>query len=215
MSDAYLNQTPWTRLRLAQVKRVIDPRPGDRIIDLGCGMGAVAHFCSTFGAQAVGVDLSPVAIGMARELFPQAGLEFHERDVSDLHGIGDGTFDKAVSADLVEHIPQAVFEGMLREAFRVLRSDGVFFIYTPNPAHVIERLKARNWILKQNPTHIDLKSERRIVSTLVETGFWIQEVYSVASFFPVFNLIERLMMPLPAVGALFRYRTCVSAVKPG
>jgi cyclopropane fatty-acyl-phospholipid synthase-like methyltransferase len=215
MSDAYLNQTPWTRLRLAQVKRAIDPQPDDRIIDLGCGMGAVAHFCSTFGAQAVGVDLSPVAIQMAKELFPQARLEFYQRDVSDLHGIEDGSVDKAVSADLVEHIPQAVFEGMSREAFRVLRPGGVFFIYTPNPAHVIERLKARNWILKQNPTHIDLKSKERIVTTLEAAGFRIREAYSVASFFPVFNLIERLMMPWPVVGPLFRYRTCVSAVKPG
>ena len=69
--------------------------------------------------------------------------------------------------------------------------------------------------LKQNPTHIDLKSEGRIVSTLEATGFRIREAYSVASIFPVFNLIERLMMPLPVVGPLFRYRTCVSAVKPG
>jgi hypothetical protein len=104
---------------------------------------------------------------------------------------------------------------MLREAFRVLRPGGVFFIYTPNPAHVIERLKARNWILKQNPTHVDLKSKGRIVSTLETVGFCIQEAYSVASFFPVLSLIERLMMSWPVVGPLFCYRTCVSAVKPG
>jgi hypothetical protein len=38
LTAAYLKQTAWTRLRLAQVKRIVDPQPGDKIIDLGCGM---------------------------------------------------------------------------------------------------------------------------------------------------------------------------------
>ena len=106
MTAAYLNQTAWTRLRLAQVKRMVDPQPGDKIIDLGCGMGAVAHFCSTFGAEVVGVDLSPIALQTAKRLFKDAPITFYERDVSNLYGIKDEYFDKAVSADLVEHITQ-------------------------------------------------------------------------------------------------------------
>jgi 2-polyprenyl-3-methyl-5-hydroxy-6-metoxy-1,4-benzoquinol methylase len=214
MATAYLEKTAWTKLRLAQVKRMVDPQPGDKIIDLGCGMGAVAHFCSTFGAQVVGVDLSPVAIQVAKRLFEDAHIAFYERDVCDLHGIDDESFGKAVSADLVEHITQPSFEDMVRETFRVLRPGGTFSIYTPNPTHVIERMKACNCVLKQNPTHIDLKSKDRIVVTLEATGFKAKQAYFVPSFIPVFNLIERAMMPLPAVGALFRYRICVSAVKP-
>ena len=214
MAVAYLNQTAWTRLRLAQVKRMVDPQPDDKIIDLGCGMGAVAHFCSTFGARVVGVDLSPVALQTAKRLFKDAPITFFERDVSNLHGIEDESFDKAVSADLVEHIPQTVFEGMLRETFRVLKPDGTLFIYTPNPSHIIERMKAHDFILKQNPTHIDLKTQDRLISTLEANGFHIRLVYFTLSFIPVFNLIERLMMPLPVIGAFFRYRMCVSAIKP-
>lgn len=104
---------------------------------------------------------------------------------------------------------------MLQETFRVLKPGGTFFIYTPNPAHIIERLKAHNFILKQNPTHIDLKSKERLVATLEATGFQIKSAYFTPSFIPVFNFIERIMMPLLVVGNLFQYRTCISAIKPG
>lgn len=213
MASAYLEQTAWTKLRLAQVERMVDPQPGDKIIDLGCGMGAVAHFCSTFGAEVVGVDLSPPAIQAAKRLFEGTPITFYERDVSDLCGIKDGYFDKAVSADLVEHITQSSFEGMAREVFRVLKLGGTFSIYTPNPTHLIERMKAHNCILKQNPTHIDLKPKERLVSTLKAAGFHVEMAYFTPSFIPVFNLIERVMMPLPVFGSLFRYRICISVVK--
>ena len=213
MATAYLQHTAWTRLRLAQVKRMVDPQPGDEIIDLGCGMGAVAHFCSTFGAKVVGVDLSSSAIRAAKRLFKDAAITFYERDVCNLHGFEDECFDKAVSADLVEHITQSSFEGMLREAFRVLKPGGTLSIYTPNPTHVIERLKAHDFVLKQNPTHIDLKPKGRLVSTLEAAGFHVKLVYFAPSFIPVFNLIERVMMPWPVIGDFFRYRTCASAIK--
>jgi len=213
MAAAYLEQTAWTRLRLAQVKRMVDPQPGDKIIDLGCGMGAVAHFCSTFGAEVVGVDLSPTAIQAARRIFEDAPITFYERDVSDLYDIKDGYFAKAVSADLVEHITQSSFEDMAQEAFRVLELGGTLSIYTPNPTHVIERMKAHNFILKQNTTHIDLKRKKRLVATLEAAGFHVKMAYFTPSFIPVFSLIERVMMPLPVFGPLFRYRICISAIK--
>jgi len=102
---------------------------------------------------------------------------------------------------------------MVREAFRVLKPGGTLSIYTPNPTHMIERMKARN-LLKQNPTHIDLKTKERLLATLEAANFRPRLAYFTPSFFPVFNLIERVMMPFPLVGPLFRYRICISVVKP-
>ena len=106
------------------------------------------------GCETVGVDAEPLAIEKARELFP--GLDFQLANVARLP-FEDGSFDKAVAADLVEHLDDETFRAMLAETRRVLRPGGTLSIYTPNPRHPIERLKARDLILAQNPTHIGLR----------------------------------------------------------
>ena len=159
MASEYLERTPWTELRLAAVRDLVEPHEGDRIVDLGCAAGAVTHFLSTFGCSVVGVDAEERAIAKARELFPD--LEFVVADVAALP-FGDASFDKAVAADLVEHLDDATFDRMLAELQRVLRPGGTFTLYTPNPKHVIERLKARDLILAQNPTHIGLRDRQAL-----------------------------------------------------
>jgi SAM-dependent methyltransferase len=205
MASAYLERTPWTRLRLAAVEELVEPHTGERIVDLGCAAGAVTHFLSGFGARVVGVDAEPRAIEKARGLFP--GLEFVVADVRALP-FEDASFDKAVAADLVEHLDEATFRGMLRELKRVLVSGGTFTLYTPNPGHVIERLKARDLILAQNPTHIGLRDAPTLARLLREEGLAVERSEWRPSFFRGLRTIER------AAGrwtGLLRYRLAIRA----
>lgn len=212
MADAYFNNNAWTKLRMAQVTKLINPQKEDKIIDLGCGMGATIYFCSTFGAEVTGVYLSPIAIHKAKEFFKDSNIRFYETDVSDLHIFNNESFDKAISLDLIEHIPQETFEKMLKEVFRCLRKGDVLGLYTPSPSHLIERLTAHNFIIKQNPTHIALKRMEDIKAALVKNGFKIEVGYYTPSFIPLLN-IERMVQLLPYVGDLFKYRICVNAIK--
>jgi len=205
MASAYLERTPWTELRLAAVEALVDPRPGDRIVDLGCAAGAVTHFLSQFGCRVVGIDAEPRAIAKARSLFPQ--LEFVLADVRALP-FEDGSFDKAVAADLVEHLDEETFRALLRELRRVLVAGGTFTLYTPNPRHLIERLKARNLILAQNPTHIGLRDARTLERLLRDEDFDVERSEWRPSFFRGLRSVERV------AGRrfdLFRYRLCVRA----
>ena len=43
MALAYLERTACTKLRLAQVEKMVDPQPGDKIVDLGCGMALIGQ----------------------------------------------------------------------------------------------------------------------------------------------------------------------------
>jgi SAM-dependent methyltransferase len=205
MASAYIERTPWTELRLEAVRALVDPQPGERVLDLGCAAGAVSHFLSTLGCETVGVDAEPRAIDKARELFPD--LQFQLANVARLP-FDEASFDKAVAADLVEHLDDDSFAAMLRETRRVLRPGGTLSIYTPNPKHPIERLKSRNLILAENPTHIGLRSGRRLEDMLRSAGFDVEVVTWRPSFIRGLRLVER------AGGGRvesLRYRLCVRA----
>jgi SAM-dependent methyltransferase len=205
MASAYLERTPWTELRLAAVEDLLEPHAGDRIVDLGCAAGAVTHFLSELGCEVVGVDAEPRAIEKARSLFPH--LEFVLADVRTLP-FDDASFDKAVAADLVEHLDDETFRAMLRELRRVLVGGGTFTLYTPNPLHLIERLKARNLILAQNPTHIGLRDAPTLDRLLHEEGFAVERLEWRPSFFRGLRAVERVAGRRLE---LFRYRLCLRA----
>jgi len=213
MEYSYCSRSAWSRLRLKQVKRMVDPKPGDRILDMGCGMGSITHFCSTFGAEVTGIDASPLAIEKAKNLFMHLSAQFLVCDVSDLGGFINESFDKAVAADLVEHLPDDVFAGMLREVRRVLKARGTLSIYTPCPSHIVERLKKKNLFIPGNPTHTDLRKMGEIRAAMQENGFEINLAYYTTGFIPVMNWIEYLMKPLPVIGDFFRYRICIRGLK--
>jgi len=207
MATAYLERTPWTELRLEAVRSLVEPAAGNRVLDLGCAAGAISHYLSTFGCETVGVDAEPLAVARARSLFPD--LDFEIANVAELP-FEDGAFDKAVAADLVEHLDDETFRAMLRETRRVLRPGGTLSLYTPNPRHPIERLKARDLILAQNPTHIGLREAGTLEAMVREAGFEVDRSEWRPSFIRGLRLVER-----GGGGRIesLRYRLCVRGVK--
>ncbi|KQQ87305.1 cyclopropane-fatty-acyl-phospholipid synthase family protein [Massilia sp. Leaf139] len=95
----------------AQVKKIdhilrkIDLRPGQRLLDIGCGWGALAiRAAERFGARCVGITLSENQAQLARERVARAGLEglveIRLQDYRDL----DGEFDRITSVGMFEHV---------------------------------------------------------------------------------------------------------------
>jgi SAM-dependent methyltransferase len=205
MATEYLDRTPWTELRLEAVRDLLDPQPDDRVLDLGCAAGAITHYLSTFGAEPVGIDFEALAIERARELFP--GLRFEVADATQLP-FADASFDKAVAADFVEHIEDDTFVAMCTELRRVLVPGGLFAIYAPNPRHLIERMKERDFVLAQNPTHIGLRDADHMRRVLEQGGFDVLRSEWRPSFFRGLRSVEKVAGPKLD---LFRYRLCVLA----
>jgi SAM-dependent methyltransferase len=208
MAGEYLRRTPWTELRLAAVEDLVEPRPGDRILDLGCAAGAITDFLSSFGCEVVGVDSESRAIEHARSLFPD--YRFEQADVAELP-FPDSSFDKAVAADLVEHLPDSTFAAMLAECRRVLVPGGTLSVYTPNPSHLIERLKERNLVLARNETHIGLRTSGQIAEALASAGYAVERNEWRRSFFRGLRSVEKVAGPRLD---LFRYRLCIRARTP-
>jgi len=212
MASEYDRRTPWTVMRLENIRVLVDPQPGDRVLDLGSAAGAMAHYLSTFGCDAVGVDSSELGVEHARVRYPD--LRFEVADVAALP-FADETFDKVVAADLTEHLDDDTFRAMLAESFRVLAPGGTLSIHTPNPGHLIERLKRRNLLLAQNPTHIGLRTRAELRAEFERAGFAVDLDLRRPSFFPVLRTLERLSR---GRSDLLGYRLCMrvrkSAVLP-
>jgi 2-polyprenyl-3-methyl-5-hydroxy-6-metoxy-1,4-benzoquinol methylase len=78
-------------------------RPGERVLDIGCGYGAVAYSIAwRAGAVVVGVDQDARNIDQARRLFQHANLAFEQGDA--LAGLPEGAFNAVVLSNVLEHI---------------------------------------------------------------------------------------------------------------
>ena len=94
--------------KLDHVLTKIMLQPGERLLDIGCGWGALAmRAAEKFGAQVVGVTLSKQQYQLARERVAQAGLsdrvDIRLQDYRDL-GADEGHFDKITSIGMFEHV---------------------------------------------------------------------------------------------------------------
>jgi cyclopropane-fatty-acyl-phospholipid synthase len=91
--------------KIDHILRKIDLRPGQRLLDIGCGWGALAmRAAAQFGAHCVGITLSDNQARLARERVAQAGLgsqvEIRLQDYRDL----TGEFDRITSVGMFEHV---------------------------------------------------------------------------------------------------------------
>jgi ubiquinone/menaquinone biosynthesis C-methylase UbiE len=97
-------------------------RPGMRVVDVACGTGVLtlaAADAVTPGGEAVGVDLNPGMLAVARRKAPD--IAWHQGAAESL-SFGDGSFDAAVSQFGVMFFTDR--EAALREMWRVLRPRG-------------------------------------------------------------------------------------------
>jgi len=102
------------------VVKLLDPRPNERILDLGCGAGQLARVISDAGARVTGLDKSPEMIAQATANFP--GLDFRVGDASDF--TFDTGFDAVFSNAALHWVRD--LEGVARSVSRALKPGGRF-----------------------------------------------------------------------------------------
>jgi cyclopropane-fatty-acyl-phospholipid synthase len=115
--------------KLAYICRNLRLKPGERLLDIGCGWGGLIRFAvRECGATALGITLSQQQLKWAEDRIREEGLAdrcqvrlLDYRDLDEPAG-----FDKMVSIGMVEHVGERNLADYFRQVYRLLRPNGFF-----------------------------------------------------------------------------------------
>jgi O-antigen chain-terminating methyltransferase len=134
------------RERIAAYLPYLKDLPGP-VLDLGCGRGEALALLRDHNIAGRGVDSSERMVQLCRD----RGLEAGVGDLfAMLAGVAEGSLGGVISFHVIEHLPGAALDRLVRLAGRALKPGGVLILETPNPLSVV--VAARNFWL--DPTHV-------------------------------------------------------------
>jgi len=120
---------PQHRAMVTSYLRDLDLGDGARLLEIGCGTGAIARVLAAWPGvgEVLGVDPSPILLTRARELSEGIpNLSFEEGDGRRL-ALPDAAFDAVVVHRVLSHVPEP--GAVLAEAFRLLRAGGRLAVF--------------------------------------------------------------------------------------
>ena len=139
--DEYAQTAALKRAESYTFFRMVGPLAGKRVLDLACGCGFYTKLLKPRGAaQAIGVDISPEMVRLARAKEHEAptGAEYRVGNATDLPPLG--AFDLVTAVYLLNYAPsKAQLLSMCRSAYDNLRPGGRFVAYTVNPAYTLSK----------------------------------------------------------------------------
>tara|TARA_R110002110_G_scaffold415612_2_gene651680 strand:+ start:141660 stop:142898 length:1239 start_codon:yes stop_codon:yes gene_type:complete len=135
-----------------QLAEMLDLKPGDQLLEIGCGWGAFAiHAATHYGCQVTALTVSPSQAAWARRKVSEAGLddrvEIRLQDYRDI----TGSFDKIASIEMFEAVGESYWPTFFAVMGARLRPGGIAGV------QVITIDEARFEAYRRNPDFIQLR----------------------------------------------------------
>jgi cyclopropane-fatty-acyl-phospholipid synthase len=106
-------------------------RPGQKVLDIGCGWGGMALYLhKVAGVDVLGVTLSEEQLKVARRRAEEAGVSDHVRFELIDYRLVEGQFDRIVSVGMFEHVGLAHYDEFYAKCRELLKPDGVMLLHT-------------------------------------------------------------------------------------
>jgi sphingolipid C9-methyltransferase len=105
-------------------------RPGDEMLDIGCGWGTLAlHAAKTYGARTMGVTIAEKQTAFGNARIAKAGMSANARiECLDYRAIPDKKFDRISSLEMVEHVGIKNLPKYFKLVHDRLKDDGLFLL---------------------------------------------------------------------------------------
>jgi demethylmenaquinone methyltransferase/2-methoxy-6-polyprenyl-1,4-benzoquinol methylase len=107
-------------------------KEGNRVLDVGCGTGALALRAAKRGAKVKAIDINPgmldVAKAKARCAHLSQSIEFIEMGVAELSNEADRTYDAVMSGLCLSELTEQELSFTLNEVMRILKPGGLFLV---------------------------------------------------------------------------------------
>lgn len=113
--------------KLDMICRKLQLKPGERMLDIGCGWGAmICHAAKNYGVKAHGITLSEEQLALTKEKIAKLGLEHLVTAELKDYAYVEGPFDKISSIGMVEHVGIDNMAGYMDKVASLLPDRGMF-----------------------------------------------------------------------------------------
>jgi len=187
-----------------RAKRIItelDPKPGEKIIDIGCGDGYYLHLLSNLGIKNLhlsGTDYDTAGLNKANSNLKNKKIKILPGDLMKRLPFKINEFDKAVMSEVAEHLPNDV-KG-LREVCRILKPGATLCLTVPHANYPL-MWDPLNWLLEDMfgvhiksgffaglwNQHIRLYRPEQIELVLKKAGFKVEKTEALTFWCLPFN----------------------------
>ena len=199
--------------------------PNCRILDVGCGSGALAQILSGMGHQIDGITISNEEYNLASEFLNKVYLYNLETGLPE--NILHSQYDYVICSHVLEHIVYP--DKLLKDIYRVLKPGGFLIVALPNIMHYKSRLQlmAGNFNYEDagiwDYTHVKWYTFLSAQKLLTDSGFLIESA-TVTGELPLNSLFSKIFPPsirlkifavLKKISkGLFGYQILITAKKP-
>jgi 2-polyprenyl-3-methyl-5-hydroxy-6-metoxy-1,4-benzoquinol methylase len=142
--------------------------PRGRVVDVGCGLGALLASLPATDFERVGVEYNEAAARFAREHF---GLRIVP-DLADLRGAGTG-FDLVTAIEVIEHVADPL--ACMQDLAQLLLPTGVLVVTTPNIGGLDYHLHGRQCAHFCAPSHVNFFTVETLTRLAARAGLQRQD----------------------------------------
>jgi ubiquinone/menaquinone biosynthesis C-methylase UbiE len=147
---------------------------GKEVLDIGCGFGWFeVNVKGGNIKKIVGTEMSEGDLETARRYVKNEKVSFTVGNALNLP-FKDESFDTVVSWEVLEHVPVGTENRMFREARRVLRKNGVFYLSTPHKSFVANVFDPAWWLVKHRHYR-----EKDLINLVTNNDFKLEQIVQV------------------------------------